>query len=181
MENFWRHVKKDGECLVWTGAKNRRGGYGKLHRVINGESKMFLAHRYHWEIENGPVPEGKQLDHLCRTRVCVNLSHMEVVTPQENTLRGVGPTAKNARKEKCVRGHLFTEENTYLEGTKRKCRACAKRVRKIQQARFQGPRRPKPDRETLAADIAEYTFVALGEYYGVSDSAVRKWARLYGL
>lgn len=181
VKNFWRHVKvaKNG-CLLWTGSKIE-GGYGKLHRLVNGESRMFLAHRYHWEQENGPIPEGMQLDHQCRTRACVNLFHLEVVTPRENTLRGTGPTAQNAQKETCVQGHPFTKRNTYWEGTKRKCRTCMKRLRDIQQARFQGPRRPKPSRNALAADIEVYTFVALGEYYGVSDTAVRKWARDYGL
>jgi hypothetical protein len=53
---------------------------------------------------------------------------MEVVTNRENILRGVGPSASNARKKKCAHGHLFTEENTRVfmkSGTQRReCKKC---------------------------------------------------------
>jgi hypothetical protein len=38
----------------------------------------------------GPVPEGMELDHLCRVHPCVNPEHLEPVTPRENKLRGEG-------------------------------------------------------------------------------------------
>jgi hypothetical protein len=67
------------------------------------------------------------IDHLCRHTWCVNPFHMEIVTVAENTMRGNGPAAKNARKTHCIRGHEFTEENTgFTMGRKRQryCKTC---------------------------------------------------------
>lgn len=108
-------------CILWTGAKTR-SGYGKV--TVNFRS--YGAHRFFYESLVGKVPDGLQLDHLCRNRLCVNVKHLEAVTAKVNTLRGDGPTAVNARKEECLRGHAFTPENTYYAKNPpgRVCRAC---------------------------------------------------------
>ena len=73
----------------------------------------------------GPIPEGLTLDHLCRVRACVNPAHLEPVTLRENTLRSPSaPTAINARKTECLRGHAFTPENTWVHRSRRCCREC---------------------------------------------------------
>jgi len=71
-------------CHVWTGARNL-DGYGLL-RVEGITTRM--AHRIAYLVSVGPIPEGRVIDHLCRNRACVNVDHMELVTPVENTLRG---------------------------------------------------------------------------------------------
>lgn len=72
-----------GGCLLWTGKINNRG-YG----VFWWRGRDVYAHRAAWEMERGPVPEGMQLDHRCRVRNCVNVEHLEPVTPSENLRRG---------------------------------------------------------------------------------------------
>lgn len=64
-----------------------------LHRIPTGygqvrvRGRAHLAHRFNWEMANGPVPDGLELDHLCRNRGCVNPAHLEVVTHHENLRR----------------------------------------------------------------------------------------------
>ena len=85
-----------------------------------------MAHRVAYELTNGPIPDGLELDHLCRVRHCVNPSHIEAVTHRENTLRGTGPIPHRARQSHCKHGHEFTPENTYrLPNGCRHCRTCS--------------------------------------------------------
>jgi hypothetical protein len=64
-------------------------------------------HRIIYQHLVGPVPEGQQLDHICRVRCCVNPAHLEPVTQRENIVRGIGPTAVNAKKMFCPKGHEY--------------------------------------------------------------------------
>ncbi len=73
----------EDECVLWTGY-TMPNGYGR--RTVNSVSQY--AHRYAYQTEVGPIPEGMVIDHLCRVRNCVNVRHMEVVTLAENTRRG---------------------------------------------------------------------------------------------
>lgn len=126
---FWTKVDKQGAdgCWFWTGASVR--GYGRFQH----QGSPLLAHRVAFTLLRGPIPENLPLDHLCRVRHCVNPAHLEPVTVQENTLRGIGPSAQCARVTHCPQGHVYDEANTWLEkGRKRHCRACN---RQRQQAR----------------------------------------------
>ena len=120
MARLNRQVKRDGDCWLWTGPTTPNG-YGKV-RVRGGEPER-VVHRVLWEAHNNmAVPDGYQLDHLCRTRLCCNPAHLEPVTASENTLR---QDHANRRKDTCPAGHAYTEENTlvWADG-KRRCRAC---------------------------------------------------------
>ena len=116
---FWNRVLKTAGCWEWQG--NRRiSGYGRLQV----EGRETQAHRFAYELLIGPIPDGLDIDHLCRNRGCVNPAHMEPVTPTENTLRGVGAAAINARKTHCIRGHPFNLLNTVYRQGFRQCRTC---------------------------------------------------------
>lgn len=108
-------------CWPWPGA-TRGAGYGTIRAF--GRNNV-LTHRLAYELAVGPIPEGLVIDHLCRNTRCVNPSHLEPVTPRENTLRGRGIAASNAQKTHCPAGHPYDEENTYLIKTGgRMCRTC---------------------------------------------------------
>lgn len=119
---FWAKVAKTSGCWEWIAHKNQYG-YG----TYSIQSRSYMAHRVAYELEIGPIPDGLEIDHLCRNRGCVNPAHMEPVTARENTLRGEGITAINAQKTHCPKGHKYTDENTYMKSDgKRVCRECSR-------------------------------------------------------
>lgn len=80
-ERFWMKVDKSGNCWMWTASKYS-SGYGAFNRGVNLGTKV--AHRVAWELINGPIPEGKFLDHQCFNRACVNPNHLRIVTNKQN-------------------------------------------------------------------------------------------------
>lgn len=113
---FWSKVDRsdpDG-CWIWLAARagpNRTDQYGSFW---NGERNVG-AHRFSYELANGPVPAGLDLDHLCRVRLCVRPDHLEPVTRVVNVRRRYG-------EHHCRLGHEYTEQNTYID--KNGWRAC---------------------------------------------------------
>lgn len=123
-ERFWSKVDTSGPCWEWTAALSV-GGYGKYTVVVDGKTKYPYAHRYAYEILVGPVPEGTDLDHLCRVRKCVNPDHLEPVSRRENVRRGIGPTGLNMAKTSCPSGHEYSQENTFVSRAGyRQCKIC---------------------------------------------------------
>lgn len=111
-------------CHVWT-AGFREGGYG----WFRDDRKSVAAHIFAWERKNGPTPSGLVLDHFaCDNPPCCNPDHVRPETRGGNVLRGTAPSAVNARKQRCIRGHdLMDEANLYRPPKKphfRQCRQC---------------------------------------------------------
>lgn len=111
-------------CIEWTAALNE--GYGVLRIFRDGAWRVGLAHRLAYEHYVGPIPEGLELDHLCRNRKCCNHNHLEPVTRRENLLRGDTLPASQVRRTHCPKGHEYTQINTRLHRRKRQCIACAR-------------------------------------------------------
>ena len=121
-QRFWAKVNKTDTCWLWTAATTK--GYGKINSG-GGLGKMLLAHRVAYEMLVGPIPEGLQLDHLCRVTLCVNPKHLEPVTNRENVLRGENFIAKKARQTECLRGHPLSGANLYTSPKgHRRCKIC---------------------------------------------------------
>ena len=80
VEKFWQKVDKSGDCWLWT-ASTRGNGYGQA-TVAPG--KQGYAHRFSYEITNGPIPAGFVIDHKCHNVLCVKPGHLQAVSQGEN-------------------------------------------------------------------------------------------------
>lgn len=120
------------ESGCWEYAAETRGGnsYRQVLVKVDGKPTLFYAHRVAYEHLVGPIPEGLQLDHLCRNRMCINPEHLEPVTAQENKRRAT------ALITHCPSGHRYTPENTRYtpDGRRRYCNEC-KRVKSSERRR----------------------------------------------
>lgn len=137
-ERFWTKVQEtSGGCWEWTASRYVQNGYGQFG--FKGKNSR-TAHSVAWEALIGPVPEGLELDHLCRNRACCNPAHLEPVTHRENTLRGTSPSALHAKKTHCPKGHPYEGDNLLVRvkdgGRKsRECRACTTEQRRARRER----------------------------------------------
>lgn len=140
-ERFWVKVNKNGSlsshrpdlgpCWIWIAAINAKG-YG----IMSVDVGSTLVHRISYKISGGVIPDGMQIDHLCRVRNCVNPKHLEVVTPRINTHRGYGPAAMRARKTHCPKEHPYSGDNLYVSPTgNRQCRICIRQNQRNYQER----------------------------------------------
>lgn len=118
----------DNGCWLWGGSTIK--GYGQiwLGSKPHGTWRRDYTHRVSYQQLRGPVPDGMQLDHLCRVRNCANPWHLEPVTVVENLLRGSHPNMIAKRTNTCKRGHSLHDAYVYRGG--RNCRKCnAERAR----------------------------------------------------
>lgn len=118
------------DCWLFTGSRNDFG-YGHFW---NGE-KLVMAHRWTYEYLVGPIPEGLELDHLCRPPPCCNPDHLEPVSTAENNRRSGSATARNARKTHCKRGHPLDGVNVRYANGGRVCVTCDRANRRAARLR----------------------------------------------
>lgn len=111
-------------CWVWIG-EIAWNGYGQIRRGSLSTSR--IAHRAVWIELRGPIPDGLDLDHLCRNRPCVNPDHLEPVTRSENLRRSPLMGWQRRAQTHCKQGHEFTPENTRRRSDRpgeRICKTC---------------------------------------------------------
>lgn len=127
-------TKTESGCWEYAVTSRQGRSYRQIRYQQDGEYVLRYAHRVAYEHLVGPIPEGLQLDHLCRNRTCVNPEHLEPVTAQENTVRA------RSLITHCPSGHPYSDTNTAVgRNGKRYCRECkrikgrARRLPKTQQ------------------------------------------------
>lgn len=150
-ERFWSKVQKcegDG-CWVWTAAIFNTG-YGSFHSVP-GQSSV-TAHRFSFELANGPITDGRFVCHHCDNRPCVRPDHLFLGTQKENIA------------DASSKGRLLT-------GDRHPWRRRAGLVRRGEAV---------PSHKLTAADVHEiralaeiHSAISIANRFGVSDSAIR--------
>lgn len=122
----------DDGCWLWLIPGH--DGYGRIG-LGGRDDGVGYAHRVVYEALRAPIPDGLQIDHLCRQRACVRPSHLEPTTHRENTLRGVNFIAVNAKTAGCPQDHPYNETNTYVDARgSRACRTCRRERTRIYKA-----------------------------------------------
>lgn len=113
--NVLHRISIGDGCHEWLGSVNH-AGYGQFEM----NKKRWIVHRWTYEYFVGPIPEGMDLDHLCRNRRCCRYDHLEPVTRKENLRRGVG----HGSETHCPQGHPYDDENTAVYAGRRRCKTC---------------------------------------------------------
>lgn len=118
-----RIVEGDGGCWICTGSK-KHGRY----QSVSINNKSVSAHRLSYELLVGQIPEGYEIDHLCKVTYCVNPSHLEAVPRSVNWERSNAISRINRDRTHCKNGHELFGVNLYIrpDGRGRQCRACQK-------------------------------------------------------
>jgi hypothetical protein len=120
-----RHVEVNPAtgCWLWTGEVTDKG-YGRFYVNARSGPQRVRVRAHRWAVEQlggHTIPPGLVVDHLCRVRRCVNPDHLDIVSARENSRRGNGAGALNARKQACPNGHPY---DWLSPRGRRRCRRC---------------------------------------------------------
>lgn len=126
IDPFTHYTVSESGCWLWAGGM-WPNGYGKTGRTIHGSR---LAHRVFYTEIVGPIPDGLDLDHMCRVRPCCNPAHLEPVSRAMNLDRG------HEARTRCENGlHDITQPGSTLPGT-RQCVECLRTRRRAASIRY---------------------------------------------
>jgi hypothetical protein len=122
-ERFEKQVDKEStDCWLWKGSLSA-GRYASF--MVNGRN--VRVHRWVYERDVGPIPEGMQIDHMCGVTRCVNPAHLRPLTPGDNCR-----AYYHEQRATCANGHPRLPENlVWREGGKRqRCRICSREIQR---------------------------------------------------
>lgn len=110
-------------CWLWKGSASLSPS-----RTKYGQYRGRKASRASYEKYVGKIPDGLEIDHLCRNTLCVRPDHLEAVTHRENVMRGFSPSSIHAKKTACPKGHPY--DYAKPNGGARACRKCKSEIHK---------------------------------------------------
>lgn len=107
VRSLTRYTVDGNGCWLWTGPIKPQG-YGA---AWDGE-RVISAHTLFWEDKFGPVPEGKELHHDCKVKLCVNPNHLVPTTRSDHLLRE--PSVPGVRTNELVQQVKYLRDNCKL-------------------------------------------------------------------
>lgn len=133
-DQFWARVSPEPNsgCWLWDGNISAMG-YGRFWL----DGKAVSAHRFSWELRNGPIPAGLEVHHkVCQMKCCVNPEHLAPLTPREHLQEPDGMLGMYRANGMCLRGHAMTPENTRHDQKRKytycaQCRALVNKARRV--------------------------------------------------
>lgn len=156
-QRFWHYVSKEPDGhWIWQGPtlfKDPERAYGTLYMGPGSKPRSVLAHRFSYEMAKGSIPDGRELDHLCRIVRCVNPDHLEAVPHRTNVRRGLSPSANHARKNTCKQGHPYDSVDSL---GRRLCSQCRKAWQREYSETYQRKPLTEEQRKRQAAYMREY-------------------------
>lgn len=123
VERLWNRyeVREDG-CWI-SGYSTASHGYAQIGWKEGGERRLWLAHRIAWYATHGDIPDGMTVDHICRTRTCINPDHLRLMTNWDNARRNnQGGSDDYPSDWSCKRNHGFEHRSKVT----RACLKCHK-------------------------------------------------------
>lgn len=153
-QRILRLTDRSGDCWLWTGSLDPYG-YGR----ITVKQSPMKAHRVSHETFVGTLPEGLEIDHLCRVRHCVKPEHLDAVTHSVNVQRQMAATGTIAGRllgglqlgESCSEGHLVDEENAYQRRGLIACLTCRRERNRLHAVNGEPRQRTYTDHTKVAA------------------------------
>ena len=118
IERKSHRLPHDG-CHLWK-TPHKTNGYA----LMKVQGKHWRVHRLAYTLAFGEIPDGLQVDHLCRVRHCVNPLHLEAVTGSVNTERGMRAAEITLLAGECARGHDLSETGVYVWPKIDRCVEC---------------------------------------------------------
>lgn len=107
---YHRYIVVTPDCWQWKGKADRKG-YGTFTTTWSGEKTTYWAHRFSWEMHNGPILNGLHVLHHCDTPSCTNPDHLFLGTHQDN-MRDMAIKGRNAHGSRSPSAKL-TEESVH--------------------------------------------------------------------
>lgn len=115
-----------GQC--WISGDCFRDKKKRRYKCRKLGGAMWYSHRLAYRMWVGPIDEGMDVDHKCRTTTCINPYHLQQRPRADNSRDGHGRGDVPAERMKCPRGHSIRhgDPNTYIEPKTghRQCTAC---------------------------------------------------------
>lgn len=150
---FWTgegYAPRTVRCLIWTGGANTKG----FGRFWDSQRTCWTAKRFAYAQEHGPIPEGHEINQLCRNTRCVEPAHLEAVTTAESVRRF---TIFHRLAETCPHGHLWSETARFNANGSRYCGECNRLHARRWYAEHPRPPRPPKAPATHCKNGHEWT------------------------